>query len=138
MPAGSRCTESPFWTSQLIYIYIIQLLDFVVCFDLLIISLILLPILGLYNFPTYVKVNGNSFRVSNPFIFSFCLSSQGESTHRGMNLLLKEQILSFRVDPFWKGFILQRNKQAVMKVVSLYKNDGNPWWFLLYISIKIS
>ena len=49
----------------------------------------------------------------------FCLPSEKGSALKGKNLLLGEQILSFRVDPFQKGLGVQKQKLKITKVVSL-------------------
>ena len=63
------------------------------------------------------KVKRNSFRRSNYFgfisSFHFFHPTQSESTPEGNNLVLLEQILSFRVHPFWSDFAVRRSKQEL-------------------------
>ena len=72
------------------------------------------------------NINGYIFRGSNSVcFFVFCLHNKGQLL-KEKNLLLWEQILSFKCRPlFWKGFIVLGSNQAVIKIVSLSKYGGN-------------
>ena len=64
-------------------------------------------------------------------IFHFCLPCQLGSTLKGKNLLLEEQILPFRVDPFLKDLSFRESNRKSQKVVyfrkkTVEKNGGVP------------
>ena len=57
---------------------------------------------------------------------AFCLRSQLESTLKGKNLLLEEQILSFKCRfHFGSTMSYKEVKQDITTVASLCKKDGN-------------
>ena len=87
-----------------------------------------LPYIEIQNFSNIwtLKVNGCTQKGSNS-IFIFAAPSNGGSTLKGKNLLLKEQILSFMSRLFWMGFVAQENMQRVMKVVRLCKTERKTW-----------
>ena len=60
-----------------------------------------------------------------PCHFHFCFPSMQVSTLKGKNLLLQEQILSYKSRPDFRGTSSSRKTKEVMKVVPLCKNGRN-------------
>ena len=42
-------------------------------------------------------------------------------------MLVEQELLPFKLDPFWKGFVVQGSKQEVTKVVPLCKNGEKKY-----------
>ena len=59
------------------------------------------------------------------------------SVLEGKNILVEQELLPLKIDPFWKGFDVQGSKQEVTKVVPLCKNGKTKKKYCNHIFIHM-